>query len=103
MKITVIFFIQILLSKPGSYTVRAFNADTGASTEEPLYLVPPPEPPAQMVELLEEAEEERVEKQISLDITEQMPWLPYVIVALFIILIVLFFFGNPLKQPSKKK
>jgi len=88
---------------PGTYTVKVYNLDTGNVGEATITFAPQEELlPTE--ESVEQIKEQAAEKQTSLTpITDQYPWLIYLIVALFVIIVAMLLFGNPLKKPKKKK
>ena|GEM_PF-982494 len=94
---------EISALAPGTYTVKVYNLDTGNIGQAGITFAPQEELlPTE--EAVEELQEQAAEEQTSLaPVTEQYPWLPYLIVALFVVIVAIIIFGNPLKKPKKKK
>jgi hypothetical protein len=88
---------------PGIYTVKVYNIDTGNVGQAGIDFAPQ-ETLLPTDESIEELKEQSAEQQLSLDpVTEQYPWLPYLIVVLFVVIVAMILFGNPLKKSKKKK
>ena len=92
---------QIL--EPATYTIKVYNLDTGEAGEATLS-ISPEKTAAQAASAVEEVKEEATAQQVIIDIPqEQESWLIYLIVGVFIVLIVVILFANPLKGKKKKK
>ncbi|MBD3397633.1 hypothetical protein GF412_00680 [Candidatus Micrarchaeota archaeon] len=89
--------------EPATYTFKAYNLDTGEDAEASITVSPQSMgmPNEQSVEQIKEdvAQEQASLEQVSMQFT----WLPYLIVALLVVIAALIIFGNPLKKPKKKK
>ncbi len=89
--------------EPGTYTLRAYNKDTGGSGESTITLSPS-ESSLPIAEAVEEAKEEATEQQTTIELPDgQESWFLYLIVGLVILLIIILLFANPLKKQKKKK
>jgi hypothetical protein len=94
---------EISIIEPGTYTVKAFNENTGKRAEASISLAPQ-EKLLPTEESVEKLRGEIAQEQLSLEtVSEQAPWLPYLIVVLFVFIVALLIFGNPLTKPKKKK
>ncbi len=94
---------EISALAPGTYTVKVYNLDTG-NIGQAVITFAPQEELLPTEESVKELQEQAAEQQTSLaPVTEQYPWLPYIIVALFVVIVAIILFGNPLKKPKKKK
>ncbi len=94
---------EISALPPGTYTVKVYNMDTGNIGQAEINFAPQ-EKLLPTEESVVQLKEQAAEQQTSLaPVTDQYPWLPYLIVALFVIIVAMLLFGNPLKKPKKKK
>jgi hypothetical protein len=88
---------------PGTYTVVVYDINTSEVGEASITIAPIAAP-EEIEESLEGAKAEYGEEQaVFEDIEEQAPWLPYLIVVLFVLIVALLLFGNPLKKQKKRK
>ncbi|MEM4272017.1 MAG: hypothetical protein QXH30_00325, partial [Candidatus Bilamarchaeaceae archaeon] len=87
----------LTLRQPGQYLITAFNPHTGGEAEARVAVAPPPL--SEEFQKNASAEQQRqAEEYLSLPASEAIPGLPLIIVAVFIILVALLVFGNPLKK-----
>ncbi|MCP4647418.1 MAG: hypothetical protein GY852_06740 [bacterium] len=94
---------EVQVMEPGTYTVKVYNLNTGQDGEATINFAPQ-EKLLPTDESVEQLKEQAAEEHVSLEpITEQYPWLIYLIVVLFVIIVAMLLFGNPLKKPKKKK
>jgi len=92
---------QIL--EPDTYTLKVYNLDTGEIGEATLAM-PPEKSSAAVAPAVEVAKEESTKQQTIIDLPqEQESWLLYLIVGVFILIILVILFANPLKKHKKKK
>lgn len=94
---------QLEAVEPATYTFRAYDLDTGEDAESSIVISAQAMglPPEHTVEKLKG---EVAQEQGSLEaVSEEYSWLPYLIVVLFVVIVALVIFGNPLKNPKKKK
>lgn len=88
--------------EPGTYTVRVVNPDTGASAEAKITLASQ-EHAAEIAQVTQNIKEEQTEAAQTIALPEdQTSWFPYLIVGVFLLIIVILLFANPLKKTQKK-
>ena len=89
--------------EPGTYTVRAVNPESGASADAKI-TISFAESTAELAQLTQEVQEEQIEQAQIISIPEdQAFWFPYVIVGVFLLIVIVILFANPLKKTKKKK
>lgn len=88
---------SLTLRTPGQYLIAASNPQTGASAEAGL-IVSSPVLSEEFQENFTAGQEQAIEENISIPAQELIPGLPFIIVGIFVILIALLVFGNPLKK-----
>jgi len=88
--------------EPGTYTVRAVNPETGASAEAKITLLFQ-ENTGELAELTQQVQEEQIEQAQTISIPEeQASWFPYLLVGVFLLIVIVILFANPLKKTKKK-
>ncbi len=87
----------LTLRTPGQYQVSAFNPQTGASAEAGV-AVSSPVLSEEFQQNFSSEQQKQAEEYISIPAEEIVPGLPFIIVGLFVILVALILFGNPLKK-----
>ena len=94
---------QFQMIGPGTYTVTAYSMDTGNTAESEI-TISPQKISQETKKAFEEIEKGLIEEQAAVALSEeQTSWLTYLIVGLFIVIVIMLLFGNPLKKPKKKK
>lgn len=90
---------SIPLLPPGTYTLNVADLNTGDSAEKTFSVLPSSAEGVQ--KNLGEMKSEVVEESTNLHMEESFPLLPWVIVGLFVVIMVILIFANPLKKKKK--
>lgn len=88
---------RLTLLQPGNYEVTAFNPNTGGTAVSTIAITSPTIS-EEFRENFSEQQKQAIEEQTRIPVEQIIPGLPYIIVGLFVVLVALIVFGNPLKK-----
>lgn len=88
---------KLTLREPGRYMVTAFNTQTGESAEAGV-VVAAPAISQEAQQEFEAEQQKQAEEYLEIPAQEIVPGLPFIVVGLFVVLVALILFGNPLKK-----